>query len=67
MKANILVNGTACIKTIVKQLSQISDLSDIKVNNNSVVSFIYHSEEAALRVFEELGSGDQLRKSPLRF
>lgn len=67
MKANILVNGSACIKTIVKKLSQISDLSDIKVNNNSVVSFIYHTEDAALRVFEELGSGDQLKKNQISF
>lgn len=65
MKANILVNGTACIKTIVKKLSQINDLSDITVSNNSVVSFIYHTEDAALRVFEELGSGELLRKNPL--
>lgn len=67
MKANILVNGTSCIKTIVKKLSQINDLSDIEVSNNSVVSFIYHTEDAALRVFEELGSGELLRKNPMSF
>lgn len=62
MKASILVNGADRIKAVVNKLSGISGLSDISVISDSMVSFIYHSEEAALRVFEEFAGGDLLRK-----
>lgn len=56
MKANIIVKNLARqqgVQSFLKKLSTIKDLSDIQLEG-SRISFIYHSEEAVLNLFEKL-------------
>lgn len=62
MKANILVNKTDRNKAVVRRLSEIKGLSEINVISDSMVSFIYYTEDAALAVFEEFAGSDLLRR-----
>lgn len=56
MKANIIVKNLARqqgVQSILKKLSTIKDLTDVQLEG-SQISFIYHSEEAVLNLFEKL-------------
>lgn len=56
MKANIIVKNLLRqqgAQSILKKISSIKDLTDVKLEG-SRISFIYHSEEAVLTLFEKL-------------
>lgn len=58
MKANIFVknlNENSAVKRILEKLAEIKDLTEVNVDRElSRISFIYHSDEAAIRVIRML-------------
>lgn len=69
MKANIFIKGTENILSVVRTLSGISGLSDIRVKHsqNSVISFVYQGEDAVIKIFEKLGQPGLLEKRQVTY